>query len=86
MNEKLTSSQLPSGFSPVESANGPAPTDLPGDASDKSLAPSQSDIPPTVRRAFVQSTLSYLIPRTLRPPLLQHLSMAQRQPRSPGNT
>ncbi|KIJ97079.1 hypothetical protein K443DRAFT_681801 [Laccaria amethystina LaAM-08-1] len=38
---------LPSGFPPVESADGSPPTDIPGDASNKSLAPSQSDIPPT---------------------------------------
>ncbi|KIJ95559.1 hypothetical protein K443DRAFT_11279 [Laccaria amethystina LaAM-08-1] len=37
----------PSGFPPVESVDGPAPSDIPGDAFDKSLAPSQSDIPPT---------------------------------------
>ena len=51
--ENLPPSQRPSGFPPVKSADGSVPTDKPGDAFDKSLAPSQSDIPPTVRKAFV---------------------------------
>ena len=51
--ENLPPSQRPSGFPPVQSADGSVPTDIPGDAFDKSLAPSQSDIPPTVRKAFV---------------------------------
>ena len=51
--ENLPPSQHPSSFLPVKSTSGSVPTDIPGDAFDKSKAPSQSDIPPTVHKAFV---------------------------------